>query len=170
VVLEAVRRADAFLNINELEFSETNQAALLSRGFVQGEMYCEAIGSREIALRHLMESGMKVHFCSSGFKDSVQLRRRLLRRCRNVARSFDLITEDGTLIYAEVSPAGTALLELLARMGVPAELYQVGDLSAEMAEYVAEEIAEELRGRGYQVFAVERYPMEGGLVVERIPL
>ena len=45
-MLQAVRKADAFININELEFSCTNHEALERRGFRPKKDGCGAAGSR----------------------------------------------------------------------------------------------------------------------------
>ena len=41
-IVEAVRDADAFLNLNELEFSETNFAGLAAEGFLPEDLGCAA--------------------------------------------------------------------------------------------------------------------------------
>jgi len=169
-VVEAVKRADAFLNLNELEFSETNQQALLARGFRSREDSSGVVGSEEVA-RSFMVEGLKVHYCSSTFKDAVQLRERLKRRAGIVRRPFDLTTEDGTLIYGTVDgPDRAALLSALSRLEVPPEMYLEAEDRVEIASWILEEIAEELRAIGCQMALVERYPIDDGLVVERIPL
>ncbi|NYT01434.1 MAG: 4Fe-4S cluster-binding domain-containing protein [Methanosarcinales archaeon] len=169
-VVEAVRRADAFLNLNELEFSETNQQALRARGFRAKEDSCGVLGSEEVARRYMID-GLKVHYCSSTFKDAVQLRERLKRRARIVGRPFDLATEDGTLIYGTIhSPDQAATLDALAALEVPPEMYFASGDEVEIAGWILEDIVEELRDLGCRMALVERYPMEGGLVVERIPL
>jgi len=53
-IVEAVRDTDAFLNINELEFSETNYAGLAKEGFSPEDLGCGAIGSEEIAREHFL--------------------------------------------------------------------------------------------------------------------
>ncbi|HOT07525.1 MAG TPA: radical SAM protein [Methanotrichaceae archaeon] len=168
-ISDAVRRADAFLNLNELEFSETNQEAMKSRGFCLSDDTCAAMGSRELA-RTFMEDGLKVHFCSSVFKDAVQLRERLKRRAARVRRKFDEVTEDGTLIYGVVEGSIPSVTSLLQDLGVPGDLYSVTEGGLELAAWVLEDLASDVRRAGGSPSLVERYPLEGGLVVERIPL
>ncbi|MGC9061090.1 MAG: radical SAM protein [Thermoplasmata archaeon] len=76
-----------FVNLNELEFSETNWESLRRLKIREkGEVSSAAKGSEELALKLLKNfEGYRVHYCSSAFKDAVQLRNRLLRRARHVA-------------------------------------------------------------------------------------
>jgi len=89
-----------FVNLNELEFSETNYQALRKKGMDTGnDSSSSAIGSEELATRMMhLDLGIPIHYCSSAFKDSVQLRNRLKRRARRIARPGDLITSEGTLL------------------------------------------------------------------------
>ena len=83
-----------FLNINELEWGDTNAGAMRERGYTLEDGYHNAVeGAREWAYH--ISRDEKVHFCSSSFKDSVQLRRRLIRIAKNTARPFDHVTRDG---------------------------------------------------------------------------
>lgn len=180
-IVEAVRRADAFLNLNELEFSETNQMALRRLGFRSKDYGCGAVGSDAVALDHFRVEGLKVHFCSSAFKDAVQLRERLKRRAERTARPFDLATEDGTLIYGvieAVDRAGaggfglglTSAVERLKGLGVPGEMYALAEGRIEIAGWILEDIVSELDETDWVLYFEERYPIENGPVVERIPL
>lgn len=169
-VLHAVKNAEAFINLNELEFSCTNQEALERRGFRSKEDGCGAVGSEEVARKHFMDLGSKIHYCPSRFKDSVQLRERLKRRAQRVARSFDAITEDGTLLYGEISGDAGRILEALRRLEIPFGAYSVEENHVEISACVLEEISKELRSIGLITSLIERYPLEDGLVVERIPL
>jgi len=97
-----------FINLNELEFSETNYRALLDHGYdVVNDISSAATGSRasaeallrECAARPLPVPGVfTIHFCSSSYKDAVQLRKRILRRAKHVATGACEISEDGLLI------------------------------------------------------------------------
>ncbi len=87
-----------FLNINELEWGETNADDMRERGYELADGIHNAVcGAREWADEPVKQE--KVHWCASSFKDSVQLRERLKRVAVNTARSFDEVTEDGTIVY-----------------------------------------------------------------------
>jgi pyruvate formate-lyase activating enzyme-like uncharacterized protein len=169
-IVETVKNTGAFLNINELEFSETNAESLKGLGFESQEFHCGALGSEEIAKAYFMDVHLKVHFCTSRFKDAVQLRERLKRRAKRVARQFDEASEDGTLIYGVIEGDLHRALMSLKDLQVPREMYSFSGDRIEISAFILEEISKELKSIGLNVSIVERYPLEGGLVVERIPL
>jgi pyruvate formate-lyase activating enzyme-like uncharacterized protein len=156
-----------FLNINELEWGETNADEMRKRKFELADGVHNAVrGARDWAdelCRH-----KKVHWCSSAFKDSVQLRERLKRIARNTARPFDEITDDGTVVYGVVEPrAGTiASCADLCRDGFGDESFDLCADHIDMAWWVLAQLADSLPGKKY---IVERYP-NGGMVVEVTPL
>lgn len=177
-IIEAVLRNDAFLNLNELEFSETNQEALQGLGFRSKDYGCGAVGSH-LAAEQFKVEGLRVHYCSSGFKDAVQLRERLKRRAERTARAFDLSTEDGTLIYGVILPVDRAgaggvglasAVERLKALEVPVEMYSLFEGRIEIAGWILEDIVSDLEDTDCRLVLEERYPIEGGPVVERIPL
>ena len=151
-----------FLNINELEWGESNADEMRRRGMVPEDGVHNAVsGAREwseVLCRH-----NKVHWCSSGFKDSVQLRKRLLRIARNTARPFEEITDDGTVIYGLVEGM-SAPPEIIAGLGP--EGYQVREDGLETAWWVLADHADKIPGKKC---IVERYP-DRGIVVEVTPL
>ena len=169
-IVEAVKSTGAFLNLNELEFSETNAEELRRLGFEPQESNCGALGSEEIARTHFMDEDLRVHFCTSRFKDAVQLRERLKRRAARVARPFDEATEDGTLIHGVIEGDMDLAYRALIDLGVPEEMYSSAGNGIDLSAFILEEISKELKGIGLNISIVERYPLEGGLVVERIPL
>ena len=169
-VVEAVRAADAFLNLNELEFSETNFAALAARGFVPQDLGCGAEGSEEAAREHFLQEGIRVHYCPSRFKDAVQLRERLLRRAGRVAREFDYVTEEGTIVHGVIEGDLPQALHILQDLEIPSEMYSREKGQIDIAAPILEDISKELKSIDCNLSIVERYPMKSGLVVERIPL
>jgi hypothetical protein len=101
-----------FMNLNELEFSETNARELMRRGFrIKAETSMAALGSEETAISVLkwasIHTDLSVHYCPSSLKDSVQLKNRLLRKAKNIAKPHEEITEEG-LLYKGIlrAPSG----------------------------------------------------------------
>ena len=179
-----------FLNLNELEFSESNSKALLDLGFsLKSDSSNAATGSAEYAKTSL-RSGLKVHFCSSSYKDAVQLRKRLQRTAKNTARQFDEVTEDGTLVYGIIEGEELEfVIKILKEAEVPEELFEVKTGKIEIAWWVLEELKEEIKEKleigmkdqkteenekrkicKTKLSIIERYPFENGMLVELIPL
>jgi hypothetical protein len=151
-----------FLNINELEWGETCAAAMRERGLEPEDgLHNAVLGARRWAEE--LPADQKVHFCSSVFKDSVQLRERLRRIAANTARPFEEVTDDGTVVYGVLEPAGPldGFLESLDE-----DDYVVCEGRVEMAWWVLLDHGAGLPGKKY---VVERYP-NGGMVVEVTPL
>ncbi len=169
-IVEAVRDADAFLNLNELEFSETNFAGLIDAGFLPEDLGCAATGSEDVAKEHFLKSGIKVHFCPSRFKDAVQLRERLRRRADHTARPFDYVSSEGTIIHGIIEGDLEKALQILEDLEVPVEMYSCRDGEIDIAASILEDISEELKCAGCILSIIEKYPLENGLVVDRIPL
>ncbi len=54
-----------------------------------------------------------VHYCSVSFKDGVQLKNRIKRRAKHIAKPYDVITKDGTSIKGAIYPSDRSLESLL---------------------------------------------------------
>ncbi len=168
-ISEAIREMGGFLNLNELEFSETNCAALKKRGYTLKNDVSNAVrGSEEKGHEIVLNNIVNTRYCSSRFKDAVQLRERLKRIAKNVARPFDEISADGTIIYGEIEGNIKDALRILKRSNIPRRMYRSYGGRIETAWWLLEETGG-LCGAA-RCSIVERYPMENGLVVERIPL
>ncbi len=174
------------LNMNELEFSPPNMKALQGRGYVTAddESQCVA-GSRDTAeavlsawKSHRRDTGSSfaVHFCSSPYKDAIQLTQRFRRRAGNTARPFEEQTEEGTLVFGVLVPQDGLPGELAERLRsdyeVPAEWLTVVEGHVELAPWVAEELAEagQLRDLGASGWISEVHPTAVRVEVERTPL
>jgi pyruvate formate-lyase activating enzyme-like uncharacterized protein len=111
-----------------------------------------------------------IHFCSSSFKDGVQLRKRLIRRANMIAEKYDVVTDDGTIIkgvvYADDLDAAAAAL---ASLKVPADLMMVDRerKRIEVASWKLRKIAKKLP---YKSYIIEEYPTFDRMEVERMPL
>ena len=158
-----------FLNQNELEYSETNYKRLNAQGFrVRDDISAGVLGSEETARRVLegFDGKMALHYCSSGFKDGVQLRRRILRRANNVARPYEVITPDGTLLKGIIEGPPPVLGRLRKEFRIPARLsaYDSRRRRAEIAPWLLEKVAPAFPRR---CFIIEEYPTADRLEVER---
>ncbi len=161
-----------FVNLNELEFSEGNWKKLREKGYdVKDDISSAVKGSEELALDLLsLDVSIPIHYCSSSFKDKVQLRKRIMRRARNIARPYDLITDDGTLIKGVIEGDSKKIMKLLKEeLEVPDELmaFDTEKKRVEVASWVLEEIADQLP---FDSYLVEEYPTADRLEVEREPL
>jgi len=158
-----------FINLNELEFSESNWDMMSTHGFdVKDDISSAILGSEDCAM-YVMKKNKKanIHFCASSFKDGVQLRRRLIRRAEHICTDYQAVTDDGTLVRGFVYGDPEAIVSKLKEFDVPEELYSVLDNKVEVAPWVLEDIAEDL---GFKCYASEQYPTADGLEVERTPL
>ena len=150
-----------FLNINELEWGDTNAAAMRSAGYELASLTSNAVLVDLRAAQKLLEEA-KVHWCSSNFKDSIQLRRRLIRIATNTARPFDEITKDGTILYGVIEGKPN-----LSALGLPYDMYVEYHDRIELAWWVLEDIISDVSS--YNPHIIERYP-DGGHILEVIPL
>lgn len=167
-----------FLNINELEFSEINLRLLSEKGFKPISNESSAIkGSLDLGLQILewgeKNTSLNYHLCTAKLKDAVQLRNRLKRTAKNVAKPYQRITEDGTLRFgiAEYENIHELYEFLIEEVKVPEEFLYINAEKnrIEMSEEVAIELAEAIEGN-VRFFIVEEYPTWDRLEVERIPL
>lgn len=164
-----------FLNLNELEFSDSNAEQMKLKGFVLESDISNAVeGSMGLARTSLSNCTGKVHFCSSTYKDAVQLRQRLIRVANNTARKFDDVTDEGTIVCGQVLCWDTHNMQLLTAMlqeqGLDAEMMEIKGLCLETAWWVLEDLADIVLKYAKEMTIVERYPFEDGFIVERIPL
>jgi hypothetical protein len=164
-----------FVNLNELEFSETNWRALRALGHdvkKENDVSSGVQGSEALAKDLLrLESDVPLHYCSSSFKDAIQLRRRIMRRAKNVKRPHELLTGDGTFVKGVIETpriAATAAW-IMRRWEVPGRYiwsnYRKDRL--EIAPWILEEIYQDIEE---PAFIVEEYPTADRLEVERRPL
>ncbi len=154
----------SFLNINELEASETNFDRLVSMGMHLTNMESASIEGSASTAREILkwsEDGLQnlsVHFCSARFKDSVQMRRRLERRLEQTIRNFEERDEqDPLLIIGVIRAVHGRQLEpeqltfihniLQDEFDVPTDLMNIDETRrrVEVAPWIIEEISEQLK-------------------------
>jgi uncharacterized protein len=166
-----------FVNLNELEFSETNETQLSQRGYRTDPRNGWGVrGSRAVAERVVreMDLAIPIHYCSSRFKDGVQLRQRLLRRAERTAPAFAERTPDGTVVLGVVEAEGVddlarwgARVARVARAGPDDYRLDVGRRRVELAPDLLRRSARRLSA---PAFEIEVYPTTDELEVERSPL
>ncbi|MBN1502888.1 radical SAM protein [Candidatus Woesearchaeota archaeon] len=97
-----------FINLNELELSDTNFNKILAEGYrAKNEISYGVKGSEELALKlmeYIIEKKYKLsaHYCTTTLKDRIQLAGRLKRRAKNVKKAYDIMTEEGLLIRGAI--------------------------------------------------------------------
>ncbi len=172
------------LNMNELEFSDPNIANLKRFGYQPADDESQRVaGSRETAqlvLDAWKKTGSKftVHFCSSPYKDAIQLMQRFRRRADRTQRPFEEQTEEGTLVFGVLrpkditAPLGDLAERLRTEYEVPIDWVAVVGDHIETAPAVVEELAEEgeLDALGCKAWLSEVHPTADRLEVERTPL
>ncbi|MFW9818695.1 MAG: 4Fe-4S cluster-binding domain-containing protein [Candidatus Thorarchaeota archaeon] len=96
-----------FINLNEFEFCFPNSKSLKERGFkLKRNSIAAVMNSQESAINLIRNIGMnvniKMHFCSIRAKDYHQLKNRYIRRAKNIRLPYEVITEEGLLLYAQI--------------------------------------------------------------------
>jgi pyruvate formate-lyase activating enzyme-like uncharacterized protein len=96
-----------FINLNEFEFCFPNSESLKRKGFKLKEgSIASVFNSRETAFKLLKKLypsvSLKMHFCSIMAKDYYQLKNRYLRRAKSIKKPFEVITEEGLLVFAQL--------------------------------------------------------------------
>ncbi len=166
-----------FVNLNELEFSETNDRLLRERGYRTDPRNGWGVrGSRAVAERIVREMRLSVpvHYCSSRFKDGVQLRQRLLRRAERTQPAFAERTGDGTVVFGVVETTGTSDLPRWAssvarRVRIGPDDYRL-DVVRRRVDLAPEPLRRAAIRLPWPAFEVEVYPTADALEVERAPL
>ncbi|MFO7711319.1 MAG: radical SAM protein [Candidatus Woesearchaeota archaeon] len=119
-LIEYVKDKVDFINLNELELSDTNANKLEEKGFnIKSQLSYAIEGSEEEAtklMETLEDSGVNVHYCTTRLKDAVQMANRIKRRAKNAAKPFDKITDEGLLIRGAVFPEKYSLEDTKERI------------------------------------------------------
>jgi len=161
-----------FVNLNELEFSETNCTALLSRGYrVKDDVSSGVAGSEKMArgIIKKADSDIPLHYCSASYKDGVQLRNRIMRRAKNIAKPSDIISDEGLLVKGilEGSNLNAVRTELVLKFKIQKTLIHIDKEKKrlEIAPWILEKIALRIP---HPCYIVEEYPTADRLEVERM--
>lgn len=168
------------VNLNELEFSDTNLAELRARSFeIKSDESMAVKGSEKFARKVLewaaKNTRLNIHYCPSALKDNVQLRNRLRRRAKNVARPHEVITEEGLLVKGVIcglpkDKLAAVRRRLIKSYSIPGELILIDREKnrVEMAWYVAEKLAKLEPDLKFAL--IEEYPTYDRLETMFVPL
>ena len=171
-----------YINLNELEFSETNAERLNKKGFqVKNSISSAVKGSEEMAvgiIEHISNKNLDigVHYCSSSFKDGVQLKNRIKKRAKNISKPFEVITDEGTILRGIIQIKDISFKSVIKLLKTSFNLtddqifINKQKKRVEIPIWILENIAKNLKKAGFSCFIVEEYPTADALEVERIPL
>lgn len=185
-----------FLNLNELEISDTNVNKLVENGFKPKDKISYGVkGSEKLAkelLNYLKKSKLNVHYCTTTTKDKAQLARRIKRRALNIALKTDFITKEGTLVRGviylpELKPGfgyglqvesgnvkkflgklKKAKIELNKQLGIPSSVLKIDELKPRILTSIAvvDELKSEIKDLNLVPAVVEEYPTWDALEVD----
>lgn len=165
-----------FVNLNELEYSETNYKALNKLGFnVKNDISSAVLNSEKTAKEVIKELNIKLslHYCSSSFKNAVQLKNRILRRAKNVVKEYEIITKDCTLLKGVIEIVKTSISDLKSIKDLLIKNYKIDKKliaidkeknRIEIASWVIEKLP---KLKNCKYFVIEEYPTADRLEVER---
>jgi pyruvate formate-lyase activating enzyme-like uncharacterized protein len=194
IALRAQELGVSFLNINELEASESNFESLLSQGMRLTDMASASIDGSAATAKEVLEWSIKnltrlsVHFCSARYKDAIQMRNRLERRLEETIREFeDRDDVDPLLVLGIIrAPHGSSLnprqlqdihSRLIDQFEFPDTLLNLDttrkriEIAAGILEEYAEEIKKGLRDIGELEIGISyEYPSWDRLQVMFDPL
>jgi len=161
-----------FLNLNEFEYSDSNDIELHNRGFYCRSKETYAIkGSREAAIQLLKwiednEINMRAHFCTAKLKDAIQISNRLKKRAKNVALPLDVVDEDGILIRGVIRSSDRKLMaQIKKKYEIPSNLitYDKDREQILIAPWILMEIFSEI---DCECQIVKEYPTFDRMIVE----
>lgn len=101
-----------FYNLNQLEYATLHEEDYKKKKWKINEDY-SVKGSDKTALEIIKKfPKLRIHYCSSKFKDITQFTNRIKLRAKNTAEKFDTITDEGLLMRAEIIPKNISLKKL----------------------------------------------------------
>ena len=175
-----------FINLNELEISETNYRNLISHGLTEDKDNLSAVqGSADLALKIVewssQNTSIPVHYCALSTKDNIQLPNRLYRIAKKNKLPSDVLIEEGPdkglLLRGVIRGKNHDLDEikqyLVIELDVPADLVHIDVRNNRILTNAAilEEIHEEIKKvfPNIQTGLAEEYPSYDNLQTTFIP-
>ena len=165
-----------FLNLNELELADNKSSRLAELGFKTKDRLSYAIkGSEGLALKLLdycnKNTKLNVHYCTAKLKDRVQLSKRIKRRSKNVAKTYDIVGEDGMLFRGAIYTKNLkqALQKIKKQFKIPSDLIEIDNKNKRIliAPWIIEELKDDLKRLKLKIALVEEYPTWDNLEVSK---
>lgn len=188
-LIDEAKNYITFINLNELEISDTNANHLVKRGYKAKDDISYGVKQSEESAKKLLTyiqktTKLNAHYCSTTLKDRHQLGNRLMRRAKNVMEPFDALTEDAMLlrgaIYKHLPPKNkiTTQKQVEAMKRFMEKLKQEHDIPSELIKLdkqqkriltmlpVVQELKEQIKKEKYIPTILAEYPTEDALIVE----
>jgi len=153
-----------FLNLNELEISDTNANKIVEKGFrAKDDISYGVKGSQELALKLLKyceKKKFRVHYCTVKLKDAVQLINRIKLRAKNVKKKYDILTKNGSLIRGVIEGRNLEKLrrDLIEEFDIPGDLIEIDDKRILTSIVVLEDLKKDLKKKKLKFYIVEEIP------------
>lgn len=174
----------SFININELEFTETNTTALLIRGIKsKPPSSLVAEGSEETAFKvldwALRNANVSVHYCPARIKDAVQFQNRIKRKAKSVVKPYETITRDGLLSFGivKLAKATQNTLEnlhnlLISKYHISSDLIAINlrKRRIETSVEIIKKLGPSLTSQRYECGIISEYPTQDRTEVLYNPL
>jgi len=163
-LIDIIKGKVDFININELEISDTNAQKLVKMGFKPKNNISYGVkDSEKLALKLLKYCKgkiKKVHYCTTTLKDRVQLRKRIKLRAKNVKKDYDVLTEDGMLFRGAIFCDEPKKLskQLMKEYDIPDNLIEVDNKRILIASWILYELKDDLKAKNLEIALVEDYP------------
>lgn len=164
-----------FLNLNEFEYSEESFTDIKNKGFTPKNENRKSLEKSEETAENIIKKDFDptIHFCPSHFKDNIQLRKRFIRRANNIAKKYEEITDEGTILKGKISSNNLKkIITYLRQLNISNNLFSLKDGEVEIAWWILDELADNMNDEfeGIKMEVIEEHPTEERLVVQRIPL
>jgi pyruvate formate-lyase activating enzyme-like uncharacterized protein len=174
-----------FVNLNELEITEENLRNLSKLGYhTKANLSAAVKGSEELAIRILKNNRRKrvtLHYCSSSYKDNIQLRNRLRRRAKRFALLSDEITDDGLIVRAQIIVKEVKSLlnikdVMIADFEIPEKLVNVDEKNEMiltnwlLAKKYGSSLVKRFHHELSAIYIIHQYPHENGMITYLDPI
>ena len=155
-----------FFNLNELEYATLYEKEYKKRKWKINEDY-SVEGSKKTALKIIKQHPeIRIHYCSSKFKDAVQFANRIKQRAKKSSEKFDKITNQGLLIRGEIHAKSKDLKKL--KNHLEKKYNQIFKIDKKKSRIIFSPlIAKKISKYFKNVAIVEEYPTTDALETEK---